>query len=356
MGALPNVFHNYQAVDNVAASEKIAKAWGVEKLPQKPGYKMPTMLHKAGSGGTKILYCVGDNTVQTEPHMSKTIDELKALELLIVVDIFPNMTTEYAHVVLPDTSWGEEDGTFTNTERRVQRVRSAVKSPGQARSQWWMLQEISKRLGRDIGFTSAQAIWEDMRSSATSYAGITWERIDSIGLQWPVPTLEHPGTPFLHVSGKFTRGKGLFHDLAWRPPAEVADANYPFVLSTGRRLWHYHSGTQTRNSTGFDDIFPEELLEISPVDAQKLGVKNGDMVKASSRRGDITLKAWVSDRSPAGVVWCSFHFYEACGNVLTNSAYDTVTETAEYKACAINVTKVSDGETMGIAVPRQARP
>ena len=356
MGALPNVFHCYQPVDNPAASEKMAKAWGVPSLPTKGGYKMPTMLHKALDGGTKILYCVGDNTVQTEPNMAHTIKELEALEFFIVCDIFPNITTPYADVIFPDTSWGEEDGTFSNTERRVQRVRKALTPPGEARSHWWVMQELAKRLGKDLGFTSANAVWEDMRKTATSLAGITWERIESEGLQWPCPTLEHPGTAFLHRDGKFTRGKGLFAVTKWIPQAEPPDAEYPIVLSTGRRLWHYHSGTQTRNSIGFDNIFGEELMEISPKDAAKLGISNGDMVKATSRRGSITLKAWVTERSAPGVAWCAFHFAEACGNVLTIDRFDSVTETAEYKACAIKIAKVSDGKPMGVEFERQARP
>lgn len=356
MGALPNVFHNYQPVDNAAASEKMAKAWGVPSLPTKPGYKMPTMLKKALDGGTKILYCVGDNTVQTEPNMAHTIKELQALEFFVVCDIFPNLTTPYADVIFPDTSWGEEDGTFSNTERRVQRVRKALNPPGEARSHWWVMQELAKRLGKDLGFSSANAVWEDMRKTATSYAGITWERIEKIGLQWPCPTLEHPGTPFLHRDGKFTRGKGLFSVTKWIPQAEPPDQEYPFVLSTGRRLWHYHSGTQTRNSDGFENIFGEELLEISPVDAAKMDIKTGDMVKATSRRGSIMLKAWVTERSAPGVAWCAFHFAEACANVLTIDRFDSVTETAEYKACAIKIEKIGDGEPLGIEYTRQARP
>ncbi len=356
MGVLPNVFHNYQPVDNASASQKMAQAWGVPSLPRKPGYKMPTMLHKAHGGGTKILYCVGDNTVQTEPNMAKTMVEIKALELFIVCDIFPNMTTGYAHVVFPDTSWGEEDGTFTNTERRVQRVRKALSPPGEARPHWWVMQELAKRLGKDLGFSSSNAIWEDMRKTATSYAGITWDRIEKTGLQWPCPTLEHPGTPILHLSGKFARGKGLFHTIGWAPPAEVPDAEYPYTLSTGRRLWHYHSGTQTRNAVGISNIFPEELFEISPTDAAGLGVRSGDLLRVSSRRGSITVKAWVTDRSTPGVCWCSFHFFEACGNVLTNSAYDPLTETPEYKACAVKIEKISDGMPFPSTVIRQARP
>jgi formate dehydrogenase major subunit len=288
--------------------------------------------------------------------MAHTIKELQALELLVVVDIFPNLTTDFAHVVFPDYAWGEEEGTFTNTERRVQRVRRALTPPEGCRPSWWILQELGKRLGRDLGFTSARAIFEDMRRTATSYAGVTYDRIESVGLQWPCPTLEHPGTAFLHKDGRFSRGKGLFCKTEWVPPAEVVDAEYPLVLSTGRRLWHYHSGTQTRNSVGLEALFPEELLEMNPVDAAPLGIRSGDVVKARSRRGEITLRAWVNERSTPGVCWMAFHFAEACANVLTIDAFDPVTETAEYKVCAIRVEKVRDAEAPFEDLHRQARP
>jgi len=356
MGALPNVFHCYQPVTDPKVIEKMEKDWGVTGLSDRAGYKMPTMLRKALDGGTKILYCIGDNSVQTEPHMAHTIKELQALDLLIVSDIFPNLTTELAHVVLPDYSWGEEEGTFTNTERRVQRVRGALKAPGEARPNWWVLQELGKRLGYDLGFTSSEAIFEDMRSTATSYAGITYERLDDVGLQWPCPTLEHPGTKYLHKDGNFSRGKGLFSKTEWVPPAESPDAEYPLILSTGRRLWHYHSGTQTRNSVGLENLFPEELIEIHPDDAAKLGINSGDYVKAKSRRGEVTLRAWVNERSNPGLCWMAFHFAEACANVLTIDAFDPETETAEYKVCAISVEKVRDGEPLVHEMARQARP
>jgi formate dehydrogenase major subunit len=356
MGALPNVFHCYQAVNDPKVIEKMEKAWGVTGLSDKPGYKMPTMLQKALDGGTKILYCIADNTVQTEPNMAHTIKEIKALELFIVCDIFPNLTTPYAHVIFPVYAWGEEEGTFTNTERRVQRVRRALSPPEGCRPSWWVLQELGKRLGVDLGFSSSVAIYEDMRKTATSYAGITYERIEEEGLQWPCPTLEHPGTAFLHKNGNFSRGKGLFSKTDWVPPAELPDAEYPLALSTGRRLWHYHTATQTRNSVGLENLFPEELLEIHPQDALKLGIKSGDLVKAKSRRGEIVLKAWVTERSAPGLCWTSFHFEEACANVVTNDVFDPVTETAEYKACSIRVEKVKDAVTPMIDLHRQARP
>ena len=356
MGALPNVYHTYQAVDDPKVAEKMEKDWGVTGLPLKPGYKIPTMFQKALEGGTKAMVIIGDNSVQTEPHMAKTVEEIKALEFLVVVDIFPNLTTALADVVLPDTCYNEDDGTYSNLDRRVQRLRKAVDAPGEARPSWWILQELGRRLGVDLKFTSTEAVWEDMRRTSTSFAGITYERLDHGGLQWPCPTLEHPGTPILHRDGSFTRGKGLFSHTDYRPPAEVPDDEYPLVLSTGRRLWHYHSGTQTRHSVGLDVLFPDELLEISPEDAGELGISTYDTVKAISRRGEITLRAWVTDRSPKGVCWCSFHFYEAHCNVLTNSAYDDVTETPEYKACAIRVEKVADGADLEESVQRQARP
>ena len=358
MGALPNVFQTYQSVTDPQVIAKMEQAWGVTGLSNRVGYKMPTMLRKARDGGTKVLFCVGDNTVQSEPHMAHTIKELEALELLIVSDIFPNLTTPYAHVILPDTCWGEEEGTFTNTERRVQRVRAALKPPAGVRPNWWVLQEVGKRLGVDLGFTSAAAIYEDMRRSSTSYAGITWERIGTEGLQWPCPTLQHPGTPFLHKDGKFSRGKGLFSKTDWVPPAEQVDEDYPLVLSTGRRLWHYHTATQTRNSVGLEELFPEELIELNPVDASRLGIASGDLVKAESRRGSITLRAWVNERSTPGLCWMAFHFAEACANELTIDAFDPVTETAEYKVCAIRVSKVADGQPFSLAPNpyRQARP
>ena len=357
IGALPNVYHNYQKVDDPKVAEKFEKAWGVKGLSTKVGYKMPTMLRKALDGGTKILYCVGDNTVQSEPNMAHTIKELEALEFFVVCDIFPNITTPYADVIFPDTAWGEEDGTFTNSERRIQRTRAALKPPGEARSHWWILQELGKRLGYDLGFTSSEGVWEDMRKTATSYGGITYDRIEEIGLQWPCPTLEHPGTQFLHKDGKFARGKGLFFRTQYVPLAEPPDKEYPLILSTGRRLWHYHTATQTRNSRGINEIFPEELLEISPIDAEKLGIKTGDLVKATSRRGQIKVTAWVTERSAIGICWCSFHFFEACGNTLTIDRFDPVTETAEYKACAIKVEKLQDGNIdRAISGWRQARP
>jgi formate dehydrogenase major subunit len=357
VGVLPNVYPAYQPVTDTKAREKFERAWGAA-LPQRNGLTMPDMFGGILEGKIKALYIYGENVLLTEPNMGHTQHCLEECEFVIVGDIFFTETAPYADVVFPDHCWGEEDGTFTNTERRVNRVRAALKAPGEARSHWWVLNELGKRMGMDLHLTSAHAIYEELRQLAPSYGGITWERIENVGLQWPCPTLEHPGTPILHKDGRTTRGRGLFHAIEHRPPAETEDLEYPFILSTGRRLWQYHTGTQTHNSGGVDELCPEEWLEISPADAERMEIKSGDWVRARSRRGAIELRAWITDRSPAGVCWTSFHFAAACANALTIDAYDSVTKTAEYKVCAIQVEKVSSGAPLGDAFgpARQARP
>ena len=355
MGALPNVYLCYQKVADPAVKEKFENAWGVENLDDKNGITIPKMFDGALDGATKALYIYGENVVLTEPNMAHTKHCLEECEFIVVGEIFYNETSPYADVIFPDLSWGEEDGAFTNSERRVQRVRAALTPPGEARSHWWALNELGKRMGYDLGFVSSKGISEEIRELGPSYHGITWERIEDVGLQWPVPDLDSSGIPYLHKDGNFTRGKGLFHAIEYRPPAEMPDDEYPFFLSTGRRLWHYHT-VQTHHCKGLDEILGEELLEISPQDAEKLDVKSGDWVSAASRRGEIKLRAWVTDRSPEGLCWTSFHFAKACANELTIDAYDPVSDTAEYKVCAIKVSKVEDGEELGTGTKRQARP
>jgi formate dehydrogenase major subunit len=341
MGALPNVFPNYQSVSDAKTRRKFAKAWDVPALPSIPGLRIPGMLTGMLDGKTRAFICHGENVVMSEPNEAHTRKCLESVGFLVVLDIFENETTPYADVIFPCTSWSEQDGTFTNTERRVQRVRTAVRPPGECREPWWIYNELAKRLGIGMGmnFTSPRGVWEEMRALGTAYAGISWERIEGDGIQWPAPTLDHPGTQYLHRDGNFTRGKGVFVPADWRPPAEQADRDFPLVLTTGRRLWHYHTGTQTRNSAGFHELWREELVEVSPLDAREMGISDGDYVWVVSRRGRVKMKAWVTERSPRGVVWSCFHFREANINLVTNNAFDPVTETAEYKACAVRLEK-----------------
>jgi formate dehydrogenase major subunit len=327
-------------VDDPQVVAKFEQAWGRHGLPTTVGLTIPSMLAGLEEGSLKALYVFGENIVMTEPNTARTSACLEAAELVIVNDIFETETTAFADVVFPATSWAEVDGTFTNTERRVQRVRKVLEPPGEARDDWWIFAELSKRLGYDPGFSSSAGIWEERRELGTSHHGITWERCEEVGIQWPAPTLDHPGTPYLHPGGRFTRGRGRFMPTEWVPPAELPDDEYPLILSTGRRLWHYHTGTQTHRSAGFDEVCGEELIELSPDDAERLGIADGDMVRVTSRRGTVDVKAWVTRRSPPGVCWMAFHFAAAHANVLTIEAGDPVTQTPELKHCAIRVERI----------------
>jgi formate dehydrogenase major subunit len=341
MGALPNVFPGYQKVGDMALRDKFEKAWAVENLPGKNGLMIPQMMEGLVSGNIRGFYIFGENLANTEPDIRKVEHELASAEFLVVQDIFPNETTRFAHVVLPAAAWSENDGTFTNSERRVSRVRTASPPPGQARPNWWIFKQIAKRFGQDWASDSAQDIWDNEVSVlAPQLCGIKYHRLEEDGLQWPCPDEAHPGTCFLHKDGHFTCGLGIFTPAEWTPPAEVPDSDYPWVLSTGRRLTHYHTRTQTGRCEGLNDILGEETADISLSDAHALGIEHGEMIRVSSRRGEIKVKANVTSQVPKGMVWMAFHFREACANWLTHAAFDDITMTAEYKACAVRIEKI----------------
>lgn len=340
MGALPNVFPGYQPVTLPANREKFEKFWGVSGLPDKNGMMMPDMLNNLPSKKIRALWIFGENLANSEPNIAHVEKCLASAEFLVVQDIFPNETTRFAHVVFPATSWGEDEGTYSSSERRVSMVRKFKNPPGQAKPDWWIFKEIAKRWGQEWTSNSGREIWdEELSMMAPAFAGIKYSRIVNDGLQWPCPNAEHPGTGFLHRDGKFTRGKGLFAAVKWTPPAEVPDEQYPLVLSTGRRLYHYHTRTQTGRS-GMDLILPEETADISPADAKEHGIKNGEMIVVVTRRGQVKVRAKVSDRIPPGLVWMAFHFREGNANWLTNDVFDPETKTAEYKACAVKIAKL----------------
>jgi formate dehydrogenase major subunit len=341
MGALPNVFPGYQSVKDADHRAKFEKAWGVENLTAAPGLMIPQMLEGLPSGKIRAFYVFGENLANTEPDIRKVEHELAAAEFMVVQDIFLNETTRFAHVVLPAAAWSENDGTFTSSERRVNRVRTASRPPGLARPNWWIFREIARRMGHAWPADSARAIWDDEVSVlAPQLRGIKYDRLEGDGLQWPCPDESHSGTCFLHKDGQFTCGLGIFTPVEWTPPAEEADADYPLVLSTGRRLTHYHTRTQTGRCDGMNDLMGEETADISPQDASELKIKNGEMVCVRSRRGEVRIKARVTPRVPRGLVWMSFHFRDTCANWLTNPAFDPSTLTAEYKACAVRVEKL----------------
>jgi len=344
MGALPNVFPGYQAVTDESHRAKFAEAWGVECLPDTPGLMIPRMMDGLVSGKIKAFYVFGENLANTEPDIRKVEHELAAAEFLVVQDIFPNETTRFAHVVLPAAAWSENDGTFTNSERRVSRVRTASPPPGLAKPNWWIFRELARRMGHAWAADSARALWDDEISVlAPQLCGIKYHRLEGDGLQWPCPDESHEGTCFLHKDGQFTCGLGVFTPVEWTPPAEEACANYPLVLSTGRRLAHYHTRTQTGRCEGLNDILGEETADISPQDAMELNVRDGERVRVCSRRGQVEIKAKVTSRVPRGLVWMSFHFRDTNANWLTNPAFDPATLTAEYKACAVRIEKLNAG-------------
>jgi len=339
MGALPNVFPGYQKVIDEPMRDKFAKAWNVETLPNQNGLMMPQMMGGLANKKIRAFYVFGENLANTEPDIHKTEHELSSAEFLVCQDIFPTETTRFAHVVFPAAAWSEDDGTFSSSERRVSRVRKVKTPPGEAKPNWWIFKELARRMGQTWTSNSSQEIWDNEVSVlAPAFGGIKYSRIEEDGLQWPCPNTDHPGTQFLHKYGVFSHGKGIFSPVDWKPPAEVPDQEYPFVLSTGRRLYHYHTRTQTGRS-GLDFLMSEETADISQADAERLGIQPDEYVKVRSRRGEVRVKARVTKEVPPGMVWMSFHFREGCANWLTNAVYDPATFTAEYKACAVALEK-----------------
>jgi formate dehydrogenase (NADP+) alpha subunit len=342
MGALPGNFPGYQAVDNAEARQKFEAAWGCRLNPQ-PGLVLTEMYQAAYHKKLKAIYLVGEDPVLSEPDMNHTIQALKNLDFFVVQEIFLTETAKLAHVVLPAASFAADDGTFTNTERRVQRVRKAVSSPGEARPDWEIISMVARKMGKSgFAYTHPSQIWQEMACLTPSLAGISYERLEKSGIQWPCPTPEHPGTPILHTQ-VFSRGKGKFVPLSYRPSAELPDAEYPLLLTTERSIYHYHTGTMTGRVAGLMKLRGEELVEINPVDAAGLEISSGDWVTVRSRRGEVTSRAKVTDESPLGVVSMTFHFASSPTNALTNSALDPISKTPELKVCAVQVEKKKSG-------------
>ncbi len=341
MGALPTVFPGYQAVAPPELRDKFEKAWGCS-LPAEPGLALTEMFDAALAGTVKAIYLMGENPVISDPDAKHIVEALEKVDFLVVQDIFMTETAKYADVVLPGASFAEKDGTFVNTERRVQRVRKAMEPVGESKADWQIFCELAQKMGaRGFDYSDPSEIMEEIADLTPSYGGITYERLDEVGgLQWPCPTDDHPGTVYLH-DGMFARGLGKFAALQYRPPAEQPDKEYPLVLTTGRNMYHFHTGTMTRKTRGLNEMKSEEEVEINPKDAKKLGIADGDGVQVSSRRGSITAKAKVTDNSPEGVIFMTFHFAESMTNLLTNPALDPISKIPELKVCAVKVEKAA---------------
>ncbi len=339
MGALPVSYPAYQAVSNEAVKEKFEKAWGVP-LSGKNGWTLTEAIGHAHHGDLKALYVLGENPMMSDPDLDHVEEALENLEFLLVQDIFLTETAELADVVLPGATFAEKDGTFSNTERRVQRVRQAIKPLGDARPDWQIISELSTLCGYPMNYNSVEEIFEEIRTVTPSYSGITYDRIAATGIPWPCPTVEHPGTPVMHKE-KFSRGLGLFHAIEFKEPVELPSAEYPLILTTGRNLFHYHTGTMTRRASALNEHRPYNEVEINPKTATQLGIANGEMVKLSTRRGSIELRAHVSDIVNENVVFTTFHYKEAAANMLTNAdSLDPTAKIPEYKVSAARVEKI----------------
>jgi formate dehydrogenase alpha subunit len=340
LGGLPNVYTGYQKVADEDVARKFEEAWGVEGLSRQPGLTITEMTDKASEGELHALFIMGENPMVSDPDINHVREALQKLDFLAVVDIMENETMEFAHVVLPAASFAEKDGTITNTERRVQRIRKAIEPVGEAKADWEIIALLGSKMGASgFDFASPQEIFEEIRRVTPSYAGITYERLGTQGLQWPCPAEDHPGTPILHMES-FPIGRGRFTPCEFREPAETPDAEYPLVLTTGRLLFHYHTGTMTRRSPSLVREIDRAFVEVNPADASELGIRDGEAVKVSSRRGSVEVNAKVTEKVGKGIIFMPFHFAEAAANTLTNSALDPVSKIPELKVCAASIEKL----------------
>ena len=335
LGALPNVYPGYQSVEDSDIRKKFEKAWDRKLSPNK-GLTVVEMLHAVETGDIRALYIMGENPALSDPNLNRTRKALADVDFLVVQDIFLSETAEYADVVLPSVCFAEKTGTFTNTERRVQLVRKAVDPPGTAKSDWKILCQVATKMGYPMDYDGADKIMDDIALLTPIYGGISFERIEAVGLQWPCLDKDHPGTKYLHKD-KFSRGKGKFHAVEFKAPAECADNDFPFLLSTGRQLYQYHTGTMSRKSPVINQVSPSGYVEINSDDAKKLHINNGDSVEVTTRRGKVTTLAKVIDGIEKGWLFMPFHFCEGPANMLTIDALDPIAKIPEYKVCAAKI-------------------
>jgi formate dehydrogenase major subunit len=352
MGALPVVFTGYQKVIDEAAHKKFADAWGFPDGIAEPknGYEVTVMMDVLADkpGELKCMYIMGENPMISDPDLHHVEKALKKLEFLVVQDIFMNETAELADVVLPACCYAEKDGTQTSTERRVQMWRKAQDPPGQAKLDWVIIKEIATKMGygKQFAWNSSEDIFNEIAKVTPSYGGMNYKRLSiPEALHWPCPTADHPGTPILHKE-KFAHpdGLGQFFAVPFKLPAEVPDAEYPFILTTGRCIWQWHTGTMTRRSKDLEAEEPTGWIEINPEDAKQLGIKDKEMVRAMTRRGQVDVPARVTGDIMKGVMFMPFHYKECAANVLTNNALDPIAKIPEFKACAVKVQKIAEAK------------
>jgi len=341
LGGLPNVYSGYQNVTDPDVRKKFEQAWGSE-LPGEVGLTVTEIIHAAGRGDVKGLYILGENPVLSDPDVNSVKTCLENCEFLVVQDIFLTETAQLADVVFPGACFAEKEGTFTNTDRTILRVRKAVDPPGEAHPDWQVICDVAKRFGCDgFAYESAADIMTEITRLTPSYGGISYERLDRGEiLAWPCPDADSKGTTFLH-QGRFPRGPGKFFAVEFQPPDELPDEEFPMVLTTGRTMFHFHTGTMTRRTAILDHEQPAGYVEMSPADAARLNVSDGDKVQVKSRRGAVETQTLVTERVPGGTVFMPFHFVESAANVLTNPALDPIAKIPELKVCAVSVSKVN---------------
>lgn len=338
LGGLPNVYPGYQKTLDDQARKKFEKLWHT-KLPLNNGLTIPKMMDGAYNGDLKMLYIMGENPMISDPDLNHIEKAINTLDFLVVQDIFMTETAMKADLVLPAKCYAEKEGTFTNTERRVQRVRQAVNPPGEAKDDWLIFKELMNTLDYHETLSSPEEIFQEISLCTPQYAGINYKRIETHGIQWPCPDESHQGTKYLHKD-QFVKGLGTFHDLEYKEAKETVDQEYDLILTTGRVLYHYHTRTMTGKEEGLNKQVSESYIEISPKTAKLLDIKNNDYVRVASRRGEIEVLAKVVDTIPDKVVFIPFHFAKGAANRLTHAALDPITDIPEYKVCAVKVERL----------------
>jgi formate dehydrogenase alpha subunit len=341
LGGLPNVYPGYQAVTIPAVKEKFEKAWSVEGMSGELGLTVTAMMEGAAAGDVRAIYILGENPMLSDPDLNHARHCLKSLDFLVVQDIFLTETAELADVVIPGTSYVEKDGTFTGTDRRIQRVRKAIEPVGESKPDWEIICLLAQAMGAfGFDFHSPEEVMDEIAETTPIYGGVSYARLaEEKYLQWPVPTEDHPGTPYLH-RGKFSRGLGKFNPIHFREAAELPDEEYPLILTTGRMMFQFHTGTMTRRTEKLEQEAPEPYIEIHPDDAERIGLNGAKRVRVASRRGEIEVTVRVTPRIRPGVVFIPFHYVEGPANALTHAALDPIAKIPEYKVCAVRVEPV----------------
>ncbi len=336
MAALPTFLPGYQKYNEPDINRKFSSAWKVDSLPTERGLTLSEMFPAASEGKLKGIFEMGEDPLLSDPNRAHIKHGLESLEFLMVQDIFMSETAKMADLILPAASFAEKDGTFTNSERRVQLVRKAIEPANDCRADWEIICLLAEKMGYSMHYEHPSQIMDEIAELTPSYGGISYDRISKTGLQWPCPDKYHSGTEYLH-KGSFARGKGAFQAIHHVEPAEPVDSDYPLILSTGRILFQYNAGTMTRRTSSLERENPENFVQIHPYDAEKYNIHSGDMLTISTRRGSINAKAEVTENTRKGVIWMAFHFAEEPANTLTIDAFDPIAKTAEYKVCAARI-------------------